>query len=100
MAHLVRVGRHRSVHGLRQAASARHHRFTGIRDTPNRRAISQLLTPASISSAAASGARPGQSGKSGSSPHIAEPAMRPDAIPVMLTGRTKDPTLDALSVLR
>lgn len=100
MARLVRVGQHRSMRGLRQAASARRHRFTGIRDTPNRRAISQLLTPASISSATASGARPGQSGKSGSSPHIAEPAMRPDAIPVMFTGRTKEPTLDALSVLR
>ena len=55
MARLVRVGQHRSMRGLRQAASARRHRFTGIRDTPNRRAISQLLTPASISSAAASG---------------------------------------------
>jgi hypothetical protein len=57
MARLVQVSQHRSMRGLRQAAGARRHRFTGIRDTPNRRAISQLLTPASISSAAASGAR-------------------------------------------
>ena len=36
------------------AASARRHRFTDIRDTRNRFATSRSLTPASISSAAAS----------------------------------------------
>jgi hypothetical protein len=35
------------------AASARRHRFAGIRDTPNRRATSRSLAPSSISPAAA-----------------------------------------------